>query len=157
MKPVIIRPALPADIPQIGALWHEKVVLLGQLDTRFTPQPGAQSRFMQAVTDRLNAPDTMLVVAIRDERVAGFAAAHVHPDWPGLLPEQQGVITQFVVDSHGQAAGIGRLLLNALRTWFSGQGIRQIIVHVPHRFAIEQAFWRASGGADWMDILWLTL
>lgn len=157
MPPIIIRPAASPDLLEIGALWHEKVILLQQLDARFTPQPDAQSRFIQAATNWLDAPDTKIFVAIRDEQVGGFAVAHIQPGWPGLLPEQQGVVTQLVVDAHGQPGGIGRMLLDTVREWLAGQGIRQMIVHVPQRFAIEQAFWRASGAADWMDILWLTL
>jgi GNAT superfamily N-acetyltransferase len=157
MSPIIVRPAAPADLPEIGALWHEKVILLQQSDARFKPQPDAQTRFIQAAARWLDTPGTLFLAAVRDNQVAGFAVVHIQPGWPGMLPEQLGVVTQFIVDSHGQPGGIGRRLLDAVRTWLTGQGIQQVIVHVPQRFAIEQAFWRASGAADWMDILWLKL
>ncbi|MCB9452069.1 MAG: GNAT family N-acetyltransferase [Anaerolineaceae bacterium] len=157
MPPIIIRLATQADLPDVAALWVEKIILLQQLDARFRLQPDAESRFSQTAAAWLEAPDTRLLVAIRDGLVAGFVTAQIQANWPGLQPEKLGAVTHLAIDSHGQPGGIGRLLLDAVREWFTQVGIQQMIVHVPQRFAIEQAFWRASGAAEWIDLLWMNL
>jgi GNAT superfamily N-acetyltransferase len=66
-------------------------------------------------------------------------------------------VIDLVVEAHGQPEGVGRLLFEALRKWFQEQGIQEIVAHVPHRQVVDQAFWRALGATEWVDLMWLTL
>ncbi|MBZ0278862.1 MAG: GNAT family N-acetyltransferase [Anaerolineae bacterium] len=157
MSTVTVRPTMQADVESIALLWHEKNILLQQMDSRFTPRSQAEHYLSQTVTAWLDDADAMLVTALRDNQVVGFVGGRIQSGLPGLLPEQMGTISVLAVEAHGEAGGVGRMLLEAARGWFIARGIRQISVQIPARFAVEQAFWRASGAKEWMDVLWLTL
>ncbi len=42
-----------------------------------------------------------------------------------MAPAQIGLITEIALDAHGYHGGVGRALVEALRTWFKTQGVEQ--------------------------------
>ncbi|MDZ7380035.1 MAG: GNAT family N-acetyltransferase [candidate division KSB1 bacterium] len=157
MQAVTVRSADPADIPEMARLWYEKMVLQQQFDRRFALLPDGQVRWMAEVANWLANSDCAIYVAERGGDVVGFIIAWVKAGPPGLSPEQIGVITDMVIDAHGQQGGAGRLLLQPVREWLAAHGISHLIAHVPRRQAVEQAFWRALGATEWLDSLWMKL
>jgi ribosomal protein S18 acetylase RimI-like enzyme len=155
MQAIIVRAATLNDLPELSRLWHEKMVLLQQFDSRFILTPDAVGRWPDVVTAWLEDDDCRICVAERDHRALGYAVAWVKPAPPGLFSDRIGYITEIVVDAHAHQGGLGRLLLSALREWFTAQEIQQIVAYVPHRGAVEQAFWRAQGATEWVDLMWI--
>jgi hypothetical protein len=153
----IIRAATPTDIPALAALWYEKMVIQSQMDRRFALMPDAQSRWSEAVRLWLADSTYRVLAAEAEARVVGYAVGRIESAPPGLLPEQLGVIQELALDAHSYQANAGRLLLASLKQWFAARQIAQIIVHAPHRYAVEQAFWRGLGATEWMDTLWMKL
>lgn len=99
----------------------------------------------------------MIYAALEDRQIVGLAHGALAVREVGLLQPLIGLVHSLVLDVHGYHAGAGRMLVDALRGWFRTQGAREMRVSVPRRSAVEQAFWRALGGQDWMDELWLKL
>jgi len=155
MQAITVRAATLTDLPELTRLWHEKMVIQGQFDRRFTLMPDADARWAAAASNWLVDPDCGIFTAEGGTQLLGYGIGWLRPTLPGLLPDQIGYITDMSVDAHGHQGGLGRLLLSALREWFAQRDIHQIVAYVPHREAVEQAFWRAQGAAEWIDLMWI--
>jgi ribosomal protein S18 acetylase RimI-like enzyme len=155
MSSVIIRPAVAADIPKTAVLWHEKIILQQQSDSRLKLLPDASTRWTAAAAEWLTNDRCRMNVALRNDEIVGYIVGWIQANQPGLLPERLGVITDIAVGVHSYQSGLGRLLLESVRAWFREQGINQLIAHVPSRQPVEQAFWRASGATELIDMMWI--
>ena len=155
MPNVIIRPANTADIPKMSMLWHEKITLQQQSDRRLKLLPDSRVRWSAEIDKWLKNDCCRMNVAVREDEAVGYIMGWIQPNAPGLSPERIGVITDIAVGVHSYQSGLGRLLLESLRTWFCEQEIRQLIAHVPSRQPVEQAFWRALGATELTDVMWI--
>lgn len=144
------RVATPADIPALVDLWHERALLL-----ELPLAPDARERWSAAAHVWLDDHDIAIFVAESDGQLVGYIVGRVQPALPGLIPEWNGMITEIAIDAHQYHSGVGRLLVGVLRTWFRNRNIEQILVSVPQRSPVEQAFWRGLGAVKWMEILWI--
>jgi L-amino acid N-acyltransferase YncA len=157
MQAVTIRPAEPADIPEMARLWYDKMVLQQQFDRRFALPSNGQARWMASTADWLHNRNCAIYVAANHDSLIGYVVAWLQPGPPGLSPERIGVVSDLTIDAHGQHGGTGRLLLQPVREWLTKEGVSHIVAHVPRRQAVEQAFWRALGATEWLDSLWMKL
>jgi len=157
MPPIIVRAATLNDLPELTRLWHEKMVLQQQFDHRLSLAPDAANQWSAAVSDWLEDPDCKMVIALRDSdtHTLAYAVGWVKRAPPGLLTRHIGYITDIAVDAHRQQSGVSGLLLAALKSWFAGRDVQQMVAYVPHRGAVEQAFWRAQGASEWIDLMWI--
>ena len=155
MTDPIIRPAVIADVPGMAALWQERMTLRQQVDSRFRVAPDGRAAWSQAATAWLTNPRYALYVAEDDQALVGYLVACVEDAPPGLIPAQVGVVTEMAVGAHSYRSGLGRHLLQPVRQWFAEQGIPYFMAYVPRRVPVEQAFWRAAGGTELTDILWM--
>ena len=157
MQSVTIRPAEPADIPEMARLWYDKTVLQQQFDRRFALLSDGQVRWMDCAARWLADPDCVIYVAQSASEIVGYIIAWIQDGPPGLSPESIGVVTDLTIDAHGQQGGAGRLLLQPVRDWLAAHCISYMVAQVPRRQAVEQAFWRALGATEWLDSLWMKL
>lgn len=155
MTAITVRPARSGDLPALAALWLEKMVLLAQADARLGLLADAETQWQQQAERWLNDARCALLVALEEQQIAGFIVGWVQALPPGVQPAQIGVITELALEMHRYQQGIARALVEALRQWFREQGISAHTVLLPQRQALEQAFWRAQGAAEWMNLLWI--
>lgn len=157
MVTVTIRRVEPGDLPAVAALWHERMLLQQQADRRLTLAADAQARWRAAAAGWLADPRCLMIAAEREGLLVGYAVGWLRDAPPGLLPERLGVVSEMHVGAHSYQAGLGRALLDELRAWFSQQGAAALTAQVPRRQPVEQAFWRAMGAAEWVEIMWVKL
>jgi ribosomal protein S18 acetylase RimI-like enzyme len=155
MHAITVRLATLNDLPELTRLWYEKTTLQQQFDRRFKLAPDARQSWSSAAENWLNTAECGMVVAERENQLLGYAIGWIQPSPPGLLPKQVGYISDVAVDAHSHQGGLGRLLVSDLRQWFLQQGIQQITAYVPRQNAVEQAFWRAQGAVEWVDLMWI--
>ncbi|MFN8529955.1 MAG: GNAT family N-acetyltransferase [Anaerolineae bacterium] len=155
MQPISVRPTLLEDLPLLAAIWHEKMTILASTDRRFMPSAQMSEQWQQDAQQWLHDSSCCLLTACTSERAIGFALGTIMPKLAGFSAEQSGIVTQMAIDAHGYYGGAGRLLIDALRDWFGEKQVGRILVLSSHRYPAEQAFWRALGAVDWMDMLWL--
>jgi ribosomal protein S18 acetylase RimI-like enzyme len=155
MSSVNIRAATPADLPELMHLWYEKMVIQQQFDSRFTMMADGEARWCLAAETWLSNSACAIYVAEGQSGLVGYIIGWIQPAPLGMFPEQIGHISEIAVDAHSHQGGLGRLLVMALREWFTKHGVECIIASVSHRNAVEQAFWRAQGAGEWMDLLWI--
>lgn len=155
MQNVIIHTATFHDIPAMADLWYEKMVLHGQTDSRVRLLADGRERWSAAVAGWLSDTCCQVYVAEREGEVVGYIIGQVRDNLPGMQPERIGAVTDMTIGAHSYQSGLGRVLLHPLEQWFCEQGIEQIVAHVPRRLPVEQAFWRALGAQEWVDVMWL--
>jgi hypothetical protein len=149
---VTIRAATATDLPALAHLWHEKMVL--QADHRTAPAADARAGWVSAAQTWLEDARCGFFAAERDGVLVAYIVGWVQP-LAGLTPSHVGLITDIAIDAHGYHGGVGRGLVDALRGWFVGREVQQMVVWAAHYDAVAQAFWRSLGAADWVDVLWI--
>lgn len=155
MGEVTIRRAEKTDIPELSRFWYEKRTVQQQFDRRLTLAAEGRAAWEQSVALWLRDDACAIFVGLDDRGVLGYSIGWIQSTPPGLLPEKIGVLTDMALDAHEYQGGLGRLLVMAVRGWFAERKIENVIVYVPHRYAVEQAFWRSLGALEWVDVMWL--
>ena len=155
MRNLIVRAATPSDLSELSRLWHEKMILYQQMDRRVRLAANVRTRWEAAARDWLSNETYCVSLVEQSGDVIGFMVAHVGDAPVGFIPETIGIITDLVVDVHRQEGGVGRELLNEVRHWFAARGVSQLMIYALNHHAVEQAFWRAQGATDWVNVLWL--
>ncbi|NJS39312.1 MAG: GNAT family N-acetyltransferase [Rhodobacteraceae bacterium] len=95
-------------------------------------------------------PRNLLMLAILAGEVVGFASGTVidHPDKPPTL-----FINEVGVNDSAQRQGIGRALLQAIRTAGRARGCQASWVTTEAENSAARALYRAEGGAETVDIV----
>ncbi|MGQ9888543.1 MAG: GNAT family N-acetyltransferase [Aggregatilineales bacterium] len=159
MDNVTVRAAGSRDLPALAALWHERMTLLLQFDRRFALAPDGREQWAEAAARWLATPECLIVVAESkaDAALVGYAVGWIERAPLGLLPARMGCISDMHIAMHSYQNGLGRRLLDSLRTWFRQQGVESLVVRAARRLPVEQAFWRALGATEWVDVMWMKL
>lgn len=153
----MVRAAIPDDLPDLSRLWYEKMILQHQMDRRWRLDVDAQANWSVTVSDWLKDENYRVLLGTHDNLPVGYVIGRFQTAPPGFAPKDIGAVIEMAVDSHVQSGGIGRMLFEAISDWFRQRGVQQMVAYVPHRQAVDQAFWRALGATEWVDIMWLSL
>lgn len=118
--PVVIRPAAPADVPAITAIYADEVRQRVNTYEYDAPDSAEMARRMQAVLDA----DYPYLVAEHDGRLAGYAYAS---SFRRRAAYHWVVENSVYVAGDAQGKGIGAALLQALIEACSERGYRQMV------------------------------
>lgn len=154
-KAVTLRSATAEDLSGMSALWYDHAALLAQQDPRWVLQPDARQVWEQHISGLLDDDDVCTLVAHDATGMVGYIVAAVQQGPAGFSPPVLGIVRSIAVDAHRPSGGAARLLVDSVREWLRTRGVAQLVVDVPRRATIEQAFWRAQNGAPWMERLWI--
>jgi hypothetical protein len=157
MDQITIRLATSDDLITIADLCYETRVLQQQADSRLTVTSDSKAIWIREAGNWLNDPRCTIWVSVRMFQVTGYLIAWLHDMPPGMLPSCVGLVADMAVDLHSSSGGAGQYLLTAAHDWFSKHRVENMIVSVPHRQPVQQAFWRAQGAKTWVDLMWLKL
>jgi ribosomal protein S18 acetylase RimI-like enzyme len=155
MNALSIRAAIADDLPTLSVFRHEKLVLLAQQDRRFTLEADAPKTWQHAASSWIGDQACIFLVVTAETSLVGYVIGWVQPAPPGISPHHWGMITDLALDAHGYHAGAARALVEAARAEFAKRDVTQMLVQVPHRGVVEQAFWAAYGATHWMEWLWI--
>jgi ribosomal protein S18 acetylase RimI-like enzyme len=147
------RPARRADVAAVAALWEALVEQHGALDPALAVRPDAGVALPRAVERMLGDPGAALWVWEEPAGITGFCAAQRRRAPPAAAERVRVEITELAVAPAARRRGIGRALATAALAWAESGGARRIEVRVAARNAEGQAFWRALGFADFVDVL----
>ncbi len=143
---LIIRPAVVADELAIARLWSYLMAELVRLDARQPrPTPGAERVYAARVVSTLDDPDTRVLIAESSGHVCGFILGAQIGQSDLFQPIHTGFIADLYVESGARRSGMGRALVEALRTWFVERGIERIALNVDSANTAGIAFWAAQG------------
>ena len=146
-----ISDAAPDDLPRLADLWQERMTIIAQNASRFSPGTDHRTLWTQFMRARMSDVTWAIFVAKSPEPV-GYIIGRIGdpPDLTASTPgTRRGIIEDIALDVHSYHSGLGRRLYAALCAWFEGRGVGRIFVHAPRYYAVEQAFWRGLGAREW--------
>jgi ribosomal protein S18 acetylase RimI-like enzyme len=159
-REIVVRAAVPTDLPAMLRLWREMMDYHAAADPRFRPKPSPDGELAweRFIGEHAWSDDNWCVlVAVEGHSLVGHVVGALREPYPVYTGGRYGVVLDMVVARSARRRGIGQALFAALKEWFIGRGAEHIEMSVAHRNAASQAFWRAMGCADYMDRLWYEL
>lgn len=148
-----VRRAERGDAAAIAALWRSLFEMHAALDPVFALRPEAAGRLEATVLHAIDDRDAAVWVGERAGACLGFCTARIECA-PTLARETSRVcIDELVVAAPERRRGLGRTLASAALAWAKQRDAERVEVRVAAGNATGQAFWRALGFADFVDVL----
>jgi GNAT superfamily N-acetyltransferase len=152
-RPVETRRAVRGDLAALTGLWLALTRHHAELDRQYALRPGADARARELLADQLARPDTAIFVVDAEAGLAGYAIVRVD-EAPPIHPEtRRAEISDLYVDAARRRAGVARALVAAATGWARERGAQRLQVRALVRNRSAQAFWRAEGYGEHMDVL----
>jgi len=148
-----LRRAGSEDLSRLVELWIEVARHHATLDPLFTLRPDAPTEVRRLLGEELADDRSAIFVWDAPEGLLGFCSVRVDRA-PAIFEEtQRAEITDLGVSPAARRGGIGRGLAEAALRWAEGRGVSRAEVRVATGNREGQAFWRALGFDDLMDVL----
>ena len=148
-----VRRAVARDLDRVAALRSAITEHHADLDPLFTLRPSAGAEIDALLAAQFADPDAAVFVWEDGGDLPGFCIVRVDRAAPILAETERAEITDLGVRPAARRRGIGRALAVAATDWVRGCGVQRIEVQVASRNVEGQAFWRALGYGDLMDVL----
>lgn len=149
-----IRPARPADAPEIARLWREMMNFHMSVDPRFTVVPNSEGmceRYARSVMDR---SDYRIFIADVDGKVVGYTMGIILANPEMFTLAEYGFLAEMCVDEELRHSGIGHDLWEALESWFRSVGIKVVQLNVSVNNPKAMNFWTQIGFGPFLNVLW---
>ncbi len=130
MPKTVIRPATPADLPAILALYRVLDEELVDLQPEFFC---AAPREEEPLLQYIQAADADFLLAVQDGVVAGFALvvyAGWTPSFSCVLPHRYAGLYDLVVAREHRRRGVGSALLGAAKQWARDRRLEYLELNV---------------------------
>jgi len=152
-----IRPAKLSDLSTVSFIWYERIALLQQSDSYFTPIPNAVQVWEEQATLWIDDATLGFFVAERESDVIGYVIVTVRDGPLGLHPKQIGKIIDMGLDLHQSHRGLGGKLVDTAKSWLREHDIRILTVDLPALYPVEEAFWRSNGAKLRFSEFWMVI
>jgi ribosomal protein S18 acetylase RimI-like enzyme len=148
-----VRRGIARDLDRVCALWtlisdHHRA-----LGPSFRLRPAAEAEIHQLLAAMLRDPDCAFFVFEGDGDLHGLAIVRIDRAPPIHVETARAEITDVGVRAAHRRRGIGSALVARALAWIRERGVERVEVRVAHANAEGQAFWRAQGFGDLMDVL----
>jgi len=155
VKPAVGAPrrAEARDIDPLAALLAELLVHHAAIDPAFAVRRGARDRLPALLARLIGDPCSAVFVCEAPDGLAGFCSVRLERA-PDLLAEAaRAEIGELGVAATCRRRGFGRALVEAACVWARSRGAERVEARVAARNAEGQAFWRALGYENFVDVL----
>lgn len=158
-----VRTARAREIDRVAALWTLITEHHGGLDPLFRMRrdPAAAGELRELLRALQRDEDACIFVYDAGEAVdddgfgspEGLCIVRIDHAPPILEETERAEITDLGVRPALRRRGIARRLVEAATAWVHERGVERIEIHVASGNREGQAFWRAMGYTDLMDVL----
>lgn len=148
-----IRSARIQDLDRVAALWTAITEHHARLDPLFTMRRGAEGELRELLGALLRDPDAEILVYDEAGDLPGMCIVRIDRAPPILEEIERAEITDLGVRKSLRRRGIGRALVAEALRFVRASGVGRVEVQVARGNAEGQAFWRAAGFGDFMDVL----
>jgi GNAT superfamily N-acetyltransferase len=148
-----VRRARHRDLEELGVLWRELLQHHAPLDPHYALRPGALAAWREHVARLADDGDARLLVCGDAGALSGFCTVEMLSGSPLVAEDGRAEITDLFVVPDARRAGVGRALVAAALDWVREQEIVRVEVRVASANQDGQAFWRALGWGDFVDVL----
>ncbi len=150
----MVRRAGLRDLDALARLWAELTEHHRDIDPIFAIRPGADLEIRHLVEVMLRDPDGAVFVGESSPgTLLGFCAVRIDRAPPILVEIERAEITDLLVRVGERRSGLGRRLFESATAWVKEQGLDRCEVRVAAGNSEGQAFWRAMGFGDLMNVL----
>jgi GNAT superfamily N-acetyltransferase len=150
---VRVRRAGGADLEALTRLWLELTEHHADFEPLYALRPDALPEVRRLLEAQLGSPDSALFLAESGDSAAGFASVYV-AHAPPIHPEQvRGEIGDLYVAPGFRRSGLGSALVERSVDWLRERNVLRVEVRVVTGNREGQAFWRAQGYRDFIDVL----
>ena len=148
-----VRPAERRDLDRVAALWTAITHHHASLDPLFTQRPNADDVLRELIAELHAERDAAIFVFDVDGDLPGMCIVRIDRAPPILEETERAEITDIAVREGFRRQGIARQLVEEALDWVDRSGVERVEVQVAVGYAEGQAFWRALGFGDLLQIL----
>lgn len=149
----VVRPAEPRDLDRVAALWTAITHHHADFDPLFTQRPEAADALRELIGELYRDRDAAIFVFDAQGDLPGMCIVRIDRAPPILEETERAEITDLGVREEARRQGIARRLVDAALAWVRAAGVERIEVQVAALNREGQAFWRALGFGDLLDVL----
>ena len=148
-----VRQATRSDLEGLLQLWRELLEHHARLDPHYQIRERGLDGLRKALEAQLDDVESALFVWEENGDLLGFCGARIDRAPPILEERRRAEIADLLVEPSARRRGCGRALVAAATGWARKQGVERIEVRVVAGNVAGQAFWRALGYADFVNVL----
>lgn len=148
-----VREADARDLDRVAALWTAITAHHEKLDPLWRMRKDAGDELRELLGALARERDARIFVYDRAGDLPGMCIVRIDRSPPILEEVERAEITDLGVREDERRTGIGRELVDAALEWVRDCGVERVEIQVAHGNREGQAFWRALGFDDLMDVL----
>ena len=149
----VVRPAETRDLDRVAALWTAITHHHADLDPLFTQRPDADDALRELIGELHRDRDAAIFVFDVQGDLPAMCIVRIDRAPPILVETERAEITDLGVREDARRQGIARRLVDAALAWVRAAGVERVEVQVAALNREGQAFWRALGFGDLLDVL----
>jgi ribosomal protein S18 acetylase RimI-like enzyme len=148
-----VRVAVMQELDRVAALWTAITLHHEPLDPVFRMRRDADGELRELLGAIARDPDAAILVYDDAGDLPGLCIVRIDHSPPIMQEVERAEITDLGVREDARRRGIGRALVEEALAWVRASGVKRVEVQVAVANADGQAFWRALGFGDLMDVL----
>ncbi|MCS5636554.1 MAG: GNAT family N-acetyltransferase [Myxococcota bacterium] len=148
-----IREAGDRDLDRVAALWTAITVFHEPLDPVFRMRRDAEGEIKGLLRAMGRDPDAAILVYEAEGNLLGLCIVRIDHSPPIMEETRRAEITDLGVREDARRQGIGTRLLDHALEWVRASGVGRVEAQVASANPTAQAFWRAHGFTNFMDVL----
>lgn len=148
-----VRLARLRDLDRVAALWTGITRHHEPIDPVFRMRAGADGELSELLGAIHRDSNSAIFVYDDAGDLPGLCIVRIDSAPPIMQEHERAEITDLGVREDVRRRGIASALVEAAFDWIRQSGVARVEVHVASANAEGQAFWRARGFGDLMDVL----
>ncbi len=140
-----IRPGRRDDAPAAARLWMRSAEEHTGHDPVYTTAPGAERVMRRFLADLAASGHSFLFVAEYGDETVGFISGELREGSPTFRPRTWASVDDVFVDPGHRNLGVGRALIESVRTWAKERGADGISLQVAAANERARKFYRKMG------------
>jgi len=148
-----VRLARLHDLDRVAALWTAITLHHRPIDPVFRMRAGAEGELRELLGSIHRDRDSAIFVYDQGGDLPGMCIVRIDSAPPIMQETERAEITDLGVREDARRRGVASALVEAAFEWVRQSGVARVEVHVASANVEGQAFWRARGFGDLMDVL----
>jgi ribosomal protein S18 acetylase RimI-like enzyme len=140
-----IRPGRREDAAETARLWMRSAEEHTAHDRVYQTAPGAEKTMRRFLADVANSGYSFLFVVAAGDRTVGFISGELRQGSPTFLPKTWASVDDVFVEPEYRNRGMGRALLQSVRSWAQERGADGISLQVAAANARGRKFYQDLG------------